>query len=109
MVAAPRSPTDRGPSIPSRRSDPTRIQGVTMANKKSWLEGTYGKAVKKAPERRAKFETSSGIPVNPLYDAADVKPGLEERLGFPGEYPFARGVQSTMYRGRFWTMRQYAG
>ena len=80
-----------------------------MANKKSWLEGTYGKAVKKAPERRAKFETSSAIPVNPLYDPSDVKAGLEDRLGYPGEYPFTRGVQSTMYRGRFWTMRQYAG
>ena len=41
--------------------------------------------------------------------AADVKPGLEARLGLPGEYPFTRGVQPTMYRARFWTMRQYAG
>ncbi len=77
--------------------------------KKRWLEGTYGKAVKKSPERRAKFETTSGIPAEPVYAAADVKPGLEDRLGLPGEYPFTRGVQSTMYRGRFWTMRQYAG
>ncbi|HEX9241111.1 MAG TPA: methylmalonyl-CoA mutase family protein [Anaeromyxobacter sp.] len=80
-----------------------------MANKKSWLEGTYGKSVKKAPERRARFETTSGVPVHPVYDASDVKPGLEDRLGLPGEYPFTRGVQPTMYRGRFWTMRQYAG
>src|SRR5512139_2965489 len=77
--------------------------------KKRWLEGTYGKAVKKAPERRARFETTSGIPEDPVYVASDVKPGLEARLGLPGEYPFTRGVQSTMYRGRFWTMRQYAG
>ena len=80
-----------------------------MADKQRWLEGTYGKAVKKAPERRARFETTSGLRAEPVYDAADVKPGLEERLGLPGEYPFTRGVQSTMYRGRFWTMRQYAG
>jgi methylmalonyl-CoA mutase N-terminal domain/subunit len=80
-----------------------------MADKKRWVEGTYGKAVKKAPERRARFETTSGIRQEPIYDASDVKPGLEERLGLPGEYPFTRGVQSTMYRGRFWTMRQYAG
>jgi methylmalonyl-CoA mutase, N-terminal domain len=80
-----------------------------MADKKKWLEGTYGKAVKKAPERRARFETSSGISEDPVYVASDVKPGAEERLGLPGEYPFTRGVQSTMYRGRFWTMRQYAG
>jgi methylmalonyl-CoA mutase N-terminal domain/subunit len=77
--------------------------------KQRWLDGTYGKAVKKAPERRAGFETTSGIPEEPVYVAADVKAGLEERLGLPGEYPFTRGVQSTMYRGRFWTMRQYAG
>jgi methylmalonyl-CoA mutase, N-terminal domain len=78
-------------------------------DKKRWLEGMYGKAVKKAPERRARFQTGSGIPQDPVYDASDVKPGLEERLGLPGEFPFTRGVQSTMYRGRFWTMRQYAG
>ena len=78
-------------------------------DKKRWLEGTYGKAVKKAPERRARFETTSGLREEPVYDASDVKPGLEERLGLPGEYPFTRGVQPTMYRGRFWTMRQYAG
>jgi methylmalonyl-CoA mutase N-terminal domain/subunit len=78
-------------------------------SKSKWLETTYGKAVKKAPERRARFETSSGVTLDPLYTAADVKPPLEERLGLPGEYPFTRGVQSTMYRGRFWTMRQYAG
>jgi methylmalonyl-CoA mutase, N-terminal domain len=78
-------------------------------SKAKWLETTYGKAVKKAPERRARFETTSGIPLDPVYVAADVKPVLEERLGLPGEYPFTRGVQPTMYRGRFWTMRQYAG
>ena len=78
-------------------------------DKKRWLEGTYGKAVKKGPERCARFETSSGLREEPVYDASDVKAGLEERLGLPGEYPFTRGVQPTMYRGRFWTMRQYAG
>jgi methylmalonyl-CoA mutase, N-terminal domain len=81
----------------------------TKARKAKWLEGTYGKAVKKAPERRARFATTSGVPVEPLYDASDVAPDLEARLGVPGEYPFTRGVQPTMYRGRFWTMRQYAG
>ncbi|HEY6004791.1 MAG TPA: methylmalonyl-CoA mutase family protein [Anaeromyxobacter sp.] len=80
-----------------------------MADKKRWLEGTYGKAVKKAPERRARFQTQSGIPQDPVYAGSDVKAGLEDRLGLPGDYPFTRGVQSTMYRGRFWTMRQYAG
>ncbi len=77
--------------------------------KKRWLEGTRGKAVAKAPERRKEFRTTSGIPEEPVYVASDSKPGLDERLGLPGEYPFTRGVHPTMYRGRFWTMRQYAG
>ena len=48
--------------------------------KKRWIEGTYGKAAKKAPERRARFETTSGIPLDPLYAAEDVKPGLEPSI-----------------------------
>jgi methylmalonyl-CoA mutase, N-terminal domain len=77
--------------------------------KQRWLEGTYAKAVKKGPERRPRFETTSGVREEPVYVPADVRPGAEERLGLPGEYPFTRGVQPTMYRARFWTMRQYAG
>ena len=66
---------------------------------------------KKPPqERDVPFETSSGRPVKPLYAAEDLD-GFDymQKLGLPGEYPFTRGVQPTMYRGRFWTMRQYAG
>jgi methylmalonyl-CoA mutase N-terminal domain/subunit len=81
----------------------------SSAEKKRWLERTWGKATARAPERRARFETTSGIQLQPMYVASDVREGLDERLGLPGEYPFTRGVQSTMYRGRFWTMRQYAG
>ena len=81
----------------------------SKADKERWLEGAYGKAVAKQKERRPKFDTASGIPQEPVYVRADVKEGLPDRLGLPGEYPFTRGVQSTMYRGRFWTMRQYAG
>ena len=81
----------------------------SRTEKERWLKGPYGKALAKSPERRPSFETSSGIRQQPVYVAADVKPGLEERLGLPGEYPFTRGVQPTMYRARFWTMRQYAG
>ena len=56
------------------------------------------------------IETSSHIPVNPLYTPADLKGSdYENEVGYPGEYPFTRGVQATMYRGRLWTMRQYAG
>ena len=55
-------------------------------------------------------ETSSHIPVRQLYTPADLKKWDQEReAGYPGEYPFTRGVQATMYRGRLWTMRQYAG
>src|SRR5450432_3034243 len=58
----------------------------------------------------AEIETSSHIAVNPLYTPADLKGSdYESEVGYPGEYPFTRGVQATMYRGRLWTMRQYAG
>jgi methylmalonyl-CoA mutase N-terminal domain/subunit len=64
----------------------------------------------KLPERQARFSTSSGIELKRLYTPADLAGSDYARgLGFPGEPPFTRGVQSTMYRGRFWTMRQYAG
>ncbi len=87
-------------------SDPRQ---QSKASQQRWLETTFGKTVKKSPERRQSFATTSGIPLQPVYGRGDVEPGLGERLGLPGEYPFTRGVQSTMYRGRFWTMRQYAG
>ena len=75
-----------------------------------WRQTTRAAALKGAPERRERFETSSGIEVRDLYDPADVAGLDQERdLGRPGEYPFTRGVQPTMYRSRFWTMRQYAG
>ncbi len=68
------------------------------------------RALKRGPERRERFATTSGIEIKRLYDPGDVA-GLDymNDLGFPGEYPFTRGVQPTMYRGRLWTMRQYAG
>jgi methylmalonyl-CoA mutase, N-terminal domain len=80
-----------------------------------WLEGARARFVAKTPERRAAFETSSGCEVPPLALPApgSLSPQGEqayrEQLGFPGEFPFTRGVYPSMYRGRFWTMRQYAG
>src|SRR3974390_2024237 len=66
--------------------------------------------LKSRPEPAEEIETSSHIPVNPLYTPADLKGSdYENEVGYPGEYPFTRGVQATMYRGRLWTMRQYAG
>jgi len=79
------------------------------AGKKKWSEGTLAKTLSKAPEKKAKT-TWSGIPVETLYTPAE-NAGLdyEGKLGYPGEYPYTRGVQPNMFRGRFWTMRQYAG
>ena len=75
-----------------------------------WRETLRAKARQAAPERRDRFTTSSGIEIRDLYTPADIA-GLDEDrdLGRPGEYPYTRGVQPTMYRSRLWTMRQYAG
>ncbi len=74
-----------------------------------WEHETLQPALKRAPERDAAFETSAG-PVERLYTSRDVADTDYERdIGYPGEYPYTRGVQPTMYRGRLWTMRQYAG
>ncbi len=75
-----------------------------------WTDTTVARALARAAERRERFETTSGVEIQRLYTPADRDDDryLEE-VGFPGEYPFTRGVQPTMYRGQFWTMRQYAG
>ncbi len=78
--------------------------------REQWRATVREKAVRAAAERRTRFETSSGIEIRDLYTPADVAGLDEERdLGRPGAFPFTRGVQATMYRSRFWTMRQYAG
>lgn len=77
--------------------------------KQEWEQTTLEKTLRRFPERRERFETLSGIPVERLYTPADVESDYLTGLGFPGQPPFTRGVQPTMYRGRFWTMRQYAG
>ena len=78
--------------------------------KEAWDCGPVEKVCSKFPERRATFTTISGEEVERLYTPADIAGfDYENKLGFPGEYPFTRGVQPTMYRGRLWTMRQYAG
>src|SRR3954451_23522796 len=71
-------------------------------------ERWYRERYATTPERRASFTTLSGEPVRPLYGPEDVGP-FEERIGWPGEFPFTRGVYPSMYRGRLWTMRQFAG
>ncbi|MDI6805893.1 MAG: methylmalonyl-CoA mutase family protein [Candidatus Bathyarchaeia archaeon] len=77
--------------------------------KKKWEKETVSKSLEKLPER-AEFSTSSGIPISRIYTPLDIaKLDYLRDLGFPGEYPFIRGVYPTMYRARLWTMRQYAG
>jgi len=77
--------------------------------KNDWLKGPYAKATGRFPERKDGFTTTSKIELAPVYVSADAETDYENDIAFPGEYPFTRGVQPTMYRGRLWTMRQYAG
>lgn len=79
-------------------------------NKTEWQETTLAPTLKRFPERQETFESSSGIDISPLYAPEDIAEfDYSAALGYPGEYPFTRGIQPTMYRGRLWTMRQYAG
>lgn len=77
--------------------------------KERWHEQTLRPTLQRFPERKDEFETSSGIPVQRVYLPQQPGDDYMEKEGFPGEYPFTRGVHPTMYRGRLWTMRQYAG
>jgi len=80
-----------------------------QTNYENWQEKVYKPAIKKFPERKAEFFTDSGIHLSPVIPPSEIPADREASLGYPGEYPFTRGVQPSMYRGRFWTMRQYAG
>jgi len=81
-------------------------RSAAMTALEKWAREVYGRAAAKPGAlRKALFQTSSGVEIEPLYGPDEPPPSL----GFPGQYPFTRGVQPTMYRGRFWTMRQYAG
>jgi methylmalonyl-CoA mutase N-terminal domain/subunit len=77
--------------------------------KKRWEYSTLKKVIEKRAERKKEFRTTSGLEMERCFTPAFEEPGYTEKLGFPGEYPYTRGVQPTMYRGQFWTMRQYAG
>ena len=77
--------------------------------RRRWEDNTVKPLLSRYPERQSEFETPSRIPLGRLYTPDDAPAPYEEALGFPGEYPFTRGIQPTMYRGRHWTMRQYAG
>ena len=81
-------------------------------DKRQWEDEILKPAVARFPERREAFQTDSGLPIGPLYGPDDLAgDGLDftRDIGFPGEFPFTRGVQPNTYRGRIWTMRQYSG
>src|SRR5262245_63641524 len=73
--------------------------------KRDLLERQY----RKSPERPVRFSTVSDMEMDPLYTADDLQADAPDRIGFPGEFPYTRGVYPSMYRGRLWTMRQFAG
>src|SRR4030066_1016371 len=88
--------------------DEEKAQTV-RSRKQKWEEETVARSFDKLPEK-GEFSTSSGIPVDRLYTPVDdLDFDYLQHLGFPGEYPFTRGVYPTMYRGRLWTMGQNAG
>jgi methylmalonyl-CoA mutase N-terminal domain/subunit len=83
---------------------------MTNKTKQQWRKTTLDSALERAAERQEKFETSSGMEIDAIYTPEDlVNFDYTRDLGYPGEYPFTRGVQANMYRGRMWTIRQYAG
>ena len=88
--------------------DPNKIKEIEV-QVKTWNE-KIEKSLSKNPERKKEFQTASGIPVHRVF-TPDAVSGIEypSDLNLPGEFPYTRGIQPTMYRGRFWTMRQYAG
>jgi len=96
-----RAPAGKAPG--NARSDLARLV-------REWVDGPLARSLERLPERRPRFATDSGITVERLYTPVDLEGAIySETLGVPGRYPFTRGIQPTMYRSRFWTMRQYAG
>ena len=96
------------PKPKAKLFDAAAVQAL-MADVKRWRKSTLGPMTTKSPLRKAVFQTDSGVPIPDLLTAADRRNANPADLGLPGEFPFTRGVQPTMYRGRFWTMRQFAG
>jgi methylmalonyl-CoA mutase, N-terminal domain len=91
-------------------SAPGEVSAMTLdADKQAWEQNVLQPLLGKFPERKPEFLSSSGLAVPRFLLPENEDPDYRDRLGFPGEYPFTRGVQPTMYRGRLWTMRQYAG
>src|ERR1044072_537705 len=87
------------------------INGAEVQDeRKRWEKETHDPSLKKIPERNIPFTTISGVPIHNLYSPADVQDiNFDQEIGWPGEYPYTRGIHPTMYRSRVWTMRQFTG
>ncbi|HEX4970470.1 MAG TPA: methylmalonyl-CoA mutase family protein, partial [Steroidobacteraceae bacterium] len=85
-------------------------KAITSPDPETWQSTTLAASLKKMPARQESFTTLSGLPIKELYTPADIKNvDAAKHIGFPGEYPYTRGVHPTMYRARPWTIRQVAG
>src|SRR5512138_814729 len=109
------APARRGetPKAPDRADHPIYARDEiarVLAEREAWTREELGEALARLPRRTERFETDSGIPIPDVVDAATVREADPLRdVGYPGRFPFTRGPQPTMYRGRLWTMRQFAG
>jgi len=92
-------------------TDSKGVKGGVAAERERWEKTTLRKSLERTPERKAEFTSISGNPIRRLYIPDDLEEGwsYEEKLGFPGEYPYTRGIHATMYRGRIWTYRLFSG
>ena len=109
MTSDPKSPGSVSTSS-GKESASEKVRRNPSAAEKKWEERTLAPTLAKSPERAHQFTTVSSYPIRRLYTPADLSDWSEERdLGLPGEPPYTRGIHSTMYRGRLWTMRQFAG
>jgi methylmalonyl-CoA mutase N-terminal domain/subunit len=109
VTSKPKSPSPVSTS-PGNKSASERVLRNPSAAEKKWEEQTLAPTLAKSPERAHEFTTVSSYPIRRLYTPADLPDWSEERdLGLPGDPPYTRGIHATMYRGRLWTMRQFAG
>ena len=97
---------------PRHRRPRCRLELMATRSRLSGVDRWERETFSRAPERDAPFSTISGEPIRPLYTEEDLPVGIggvDDPVGLPGEFPFTRGVYGSMYRGRLWTMRQFAG
>src|SRR5438094_5495311 len=97
------------PPKSSERPPAPRIDEIAAA-RQGWEDETVRPTIERRPERQAQFTTLSGVPIQRLYTPLDHdNTSYLDELGYPGQFPYTRGIYPTMYRGRLWTMRMFAG